>query len=400
MIDLNLLKLLDVISPGGNSSVMGNIGQQPQQPQNPMGIDDQALMQMLNPKDEQFDRFTSLINQIPQRQNYQPSMGRKIAGFVAGLGTGGAQGISGGQPIGYKSDIPEGLKVQQNINDMPYNRAVNDWLSQTGPTLEAAKMENTRNVNSRIGASNVRSAQIREEGESRKRNWDFVREGDLEEKRRQTDEKIEISRQRAAAYKFDKEHPNHVYKEDNDGNIFSVNPKDDTIQYLFDENGSKIKSKNLSDEMKMKISHENRMGEIGARGQESRKTEILRQTDKKELEEVKTREAPKRAAAKATDKPQSETQKKAGNFNRATQYLNSHPDAKGYILLSPGNNFEVVMPKGGSPTTYKDIYRFVYGEEPKVAGKILMLSPDGKTKGMIPADQYDAAIKAGYKDTK
>ena len=54
-----------------------------------MGDDElqQQLMKLLSPQDEQYDRFAEMLQMIPQRENYQPTKGRRIASALMGLGT-------------------------------------------------------------------------------------------------------------------------------------------------------------------------------------------------------------------------------------------------------------------------------------------------------------------------
>ena len=387
MLNLDLMKLKSLLQQSPDQGVMPTTDdqapvlpqQQNQQPTiPPFDTGDNQLQQMLNPKDEQFNRFVQLLQQIPQKQNFQPSGMRKFAGFMANLGSGSPLGISGGQPIGYKSDIAGGFKNQQMINDEPYNSAVQEWLRKSEPTLESAKLENTRNVNQRIGASNIRTAQLREEGLSRQRNWDTVKQADLEEKQRQGQEKIDTSKQRAAAYTWDKEHPNHTYREDAEGNIFSVDPKTDETQYLFDQEGNKIKSKNLSDEMKMKIRHEDTMSEIGARGNEARKTEDVRAGNRGNLEDQKTENKVKTATTRtgAAAKPETEAARHLRQFDLAVKAINEHPEWNEYIHLdAPHKIFKVDTPesktgffglgakKAGDPAIAKKILDYVYGND-------------------------------------
>lgn len=377
--------------PQQQDNVQQALGQQPQIP--PFDTGDSQLQQMLNPRDELFNRFTDLIKQIPQQKDYQPSKMRKVGGFLANLGSGGPVGISGGQPIGYKSDIEQGLKNQNMINDEPFNKALQAWAREEGPTLEAAKLENVKNTNSRVGALGLRNTQLREEGLARQRNWDTTRAEDLAAKESDREKRTEISQQRAAAYEYDKMHPNHQYKTDQDGNVYSIDPKSNQVEYLTDQKGNYIKSDKLPDEMKAKLNQRNALEQIGARGSEARKTEVVRQSGRESLEDQKT--ANKQILGTGVGKPESAGQKKVGQYSRAQQAYNTRPEWAQYVHLSPGNNFTLAVPSGGNQKTYNDVYRYVYGEEPKTGAQAVIYK-NGKAF-TVPIENVDRAVnELGY----
>ena len=147
-----MLKLANIFSPSGQTTQqnfpVGSVGgPQDMLHQNTADNSQPDLMStiqgLLNPKDQQFQNFSDLINQMPQRQNYQPSKLRQVAGAIAGMGAGGPVGITNGQVVGYKSNIPEGRKVQESITDEPYNKALSDWQTKVKPEQESAQMPAT-----------------------------------------------------------------------------------------------------------------------------------------------------------------------------------------------------------------------------------------------------------------
>src|SRR6185295_13859300 len=61
------------------------------------------LLEAFQPRHTISDQYTSALSSMPQRP--QPGALRNVAAAIAGMGAGAsAQGISGGQPIGFKYD--------------------------------------------------------------------------------------------------------------------------------------------------------------------------------------------------------------------------------------------------------------------------------------------------------
>lgn len=419
MIDLN--KLNQLLNP------FGGFGQQQQQqmpsPTNPtlgIGMMDQsldgqpneddelnkALMSLLTPKDEQYDRFTQMLGNIPQRSEHQPGLGRRIAGFVAGLGAGGAQGISGGQPIGYKSDIPGGLKIQQSINEEPYSRALNDWKINADPTLEAAKLENTRNVNSRISASGIKTAQLRESTIDRqlKRDEQVKSKEDAETSRKSEDQKIR--KQRADAYVYKTMHPNHEFIETG-GLIYSIDPITSKTEVVKDSDGDPIESDKLGDEAKANLGLKNarELENLRQSGRES--LEDTRQSDRESLEKtrqlnrIETKTTP--SASTSGIKDETPTAKQQRIYNRAVEAVNKHPEWREYISVDKLRKVpDILTPEakkgswfskpssGGDPKVTEEILKFIYGDEAeptkatkRADGKVHVRRKSDKVEGWI-----------------
>lgn len=339
--------------------------------------------QMIGPelKDVEFEKFVNLINSLPQRQDYAPSKFRRISAAIAGMGSGGPATYDHGAALGFKSNVPEGLKVQQAINEQPYERALSDWELKAKPELEAAKLENSRNTNERVARYNMNTASIRDRTLSRQINADSVKERQGDEKLNQNQQRIDVSKQRANSYTYDKEHPNHTYKEDKDGNVYSINPKNNDVEFLYDDDGNFIKGSSLPDAMKMKLQHSNRMSEIDESASQSRKTEDRRETNRETLEDKKqgnrTSNILTRSGGTGSSKPESPSQRKVRLYNKAAEALNKHPEWAPYIALKTGNNFVITIPEGktglfgygaksgGNAKTAQDINDYVYGKDDK-----------------------------------
>ena len=273
MIDLNLLKLSNIFGqqqpspnlPFGSSSLPINDGMMNSQPQT-QGPDLITMIQsLLNPREEQFSNFESMINQMPNRADYKPSKWRNIAAAIAGMGTGGPAAYSDGAALGYKSNIPGGLEIQRSIRDEPYNRALTDWSNKIEPISKIAQMESNRNINNRATALGVIQRQTAQEKQ------DETERANLE-KERINQEKLKIQQQRANVYEYKARNPDLVIKEDNQGNLIGINPKDGTSDVITDNDGQPVKSSVLTDTEKIKLQTESNKKLIAARGEQSRLT--------------------------------------------------------------------------------------------------------------------------------
>lgn len=432
---IDLTRLSRILAPNMQNQ------QQVQQPQRPdmnipdinAGQDEQlnrALLALLTPKDEQYDRFTQMLQQMPQRDQYEPTKGRRIAAALMGLGTASPAAYVGGKAVGFKADIPGSLKVQQSVLDEPYNTALSDWTGKAGNTLEAAKLENTRNVNSRVSGSNLKSAQLKEQGLDRQlaRDKQLQKEGDQRIAASQA--KMEIDKKKQDALDFKNSHTDYKTLTREDGQIMFYNPKDPTAKPI----DSGLKGTDLSDMEKIQLQHEGRMEEITARGDQARQTSDSNSGDRGwsvqdnydpdtgkwigkirvnsitgESVPIKGAQGPKTPPKKDTE--DSETQKKQGLINKANQIVSSNPELKGYIVFDKNNSNNVtgvrIRPRGmfGNEPFYDEekamkAYQMLFGEnKPKVdnsSDKVLMTSPDGR-KGYVPSSQVEAAKKQGYK---
>lgn len=386
-----------------------------------MGDDElqQQLMRLLSPQDEQYDRFAQLISSIPQRQNYQPGKMRKVGAFLGGLGAGGPVGISGGQPIGYKSNLEEGLKIQDHILNEPYDKALSDWSNTAKPTLEAARLENTRNVNSRITGGNLMTAEKNRKELKRKEDRDaqimFKENEDLDRKR----EELKVRQQRAATYAYRVEHPNHKFIETN-GFIYSVDPISNKTEQLKDADGEPIESSKMGDEEKINLQLKNSKELENLRQTGRTSLEGTRQENRAEIEETRQgnrRELVKdRAEVKSTVKAETPQAKQVRLYNKAVEGLNKNPAWREYLKVNDlRKTFDIQTPKGksslfskdkpgGDPLITKAITDYIYGEEaPKPEKKsedkkipdseARIVITNGTKNFSLPSSQVDAYIK-------
>lgn len=341
------------------------------------------LAELFSPSANAQTELNNYMRSMPNRSDYQPGKFRQIAASVAGLGAGGPLGIVGGQPIGYRSDIPTGLKVKDAILNSEFNQALEDWETRLKPLSELTEAERAANTNIRLtGATLLRDEQARKSMEQRE---------DAAEKRLQGQRESIAQRDRYLAFKKEQEaNPNNVYKSDKDGRIFGINPKTNAVKYLTDGNGDFIEESDLPEAEKLRIQHNNRLNEIAAAGDEARETTITRGAESR-----KTKSTP---TASQTNKGELPSQRKVRLYTKAVEAVNSHPEWKDYIEFVPGssNDFRIIKPgpnaigrlmgKKVTPEdekTYKDILNFIYGNETPIDATS---SHDSTAKPRVRAD--------------
>lgn len=341
--NLDLLKLAQIFNPGSASSPMNpNPGVIMDDPRSGglsgnMGEPDlmTAIQGLLQPKDTQFSRFEDMIGAIPNRADYAPSKTRQVLAAIAGLGTGGPVGISGGQPIGYQSNLPEGLKVQRSINDEPYSKALTDWSTKAEPLGELAKMEQTRNVGNRATGIGI----LQRKQADDKLNETQRHAMEVEEQGRK---KLEIQQQRADAYikakQFAMEHPTYKAVTDENGEIVFWNPTDPekTIR-------SGINSGDIGDIQKSELKVEGDLKAIKARAAAAQALEGTRQGNRIDLERTRY---PDGRPNKTSSDAATPTQQRTARALAASDIKIQHPEWSKWIKINKGE-VSVTPPSSG-----------------------------------------------------
>lgn len=349
---LDLMKFANMLSQGiaPTGKPFGNLFQpQVDQAQSPNQLDQIAQI-FGHPNTTQFDKLSGLVNQIPQRSDFaQPSRTQSILQEIASLGSGVAPaGMWGGNPVGIKTDPMAIIANQQALRDQPYNRAIADFKTKEEPLEKLSQLESTRNTTDRTIANNILTQKLGQD-----KLEESARKTDLADKAKEDDRKIR--QQRADAYEYRVMNPNKMIKEDSSGYFIAVDPQTGRTEYILDKEGDPIKSSNLDPRAKLNLMHENRMEEIGASGDEARKTKATP------------------SGTPSTAKPPSATNEKTRLLNRAMQAINEHPEWKEFITPKQGGVFEVAAPasgaglfSGGRDTskdvkTLSEINNFIYG---------------------------------------
>jgi hypothetical protein len=329
----------------------GNIpGPVPQQ----QGINPEVLAALAPSTQAQQQLMGHLQNQ-PKREDYKPSMFGRITSALSGLSAAGPQAYSGGAALGYRGMGAEGAKIIDANMNRGYNRAMADWSAKADPLGTLASSERADNTNKRLSAQMLLTDADR----------------DAERKRKETEDKARNDREAAKleekyahlAYLREKSlNPAGKIIADKDGFVLIVNPVTGEVKPLFDDDGNKIKSDKLPDEMKLEIQQNNALAQIAARGGESRATARVTGDESRKTAEVRGEEQRKTVATQG-----------AKEVEVSKQTL---PDKKELKATVPGKN---TAPTGTSSKK-----------------RVAVISPDGKT-GTVPENKLADAIKQGYK---
>ena len=80
------------------------------------------------------DRYMDIVSHMPQRSDYKPGIGRRIAAGLIGAATG-------------FSSPSKGFQAALDVNQSPYNRAVQDWGTELEELKPLMVAENQREMN-------------------------------------------------------------------------------------------------------------------------------------------------------------------------------------------------------------------------------------------------------------
>lgn len=337
-------------------------------PSNPdMGYDVSGRMKDLyHPESTATDRFSSMIDQYPNREQYKPSMLRAIAAALTAFGRGG----------------PE---QAMQVIDEPFNDKLSDWKNKIGPAQNAATLERTTNSNERTMAYQTISQELRQQADEHKAKMD--------------DTKAKIAQQRADVYQAKAENPNMKF--DFKGpTVMITNPKTGEIK------DSGIPTGSMSELDKMHLQQDNAMSQIDARGNNASALEDQRQGGRESLQTMRgwsTANIPdpndptKQIGVRinqdtgevqpitlgdkgvgAVNKPGSggrgselPTQTKVRQANAARQLAVTHPELAKFIKMGNGNDFTIAPPSAGgffssagpTPEQHKLMQDTIYGAD-------------------------------------
>lgn len=382
----------------------------------------QRMRDLYTPQNTASDRFNKLVGDYPNRENYKPTVMGRIGGALTALG-----GSFDGPPNSRFQFNPSSMRAGMDFMDQPFNEKLTDWKNQIGPAQTAANLERQTNVNERSMAYQTVAQELRQHAQEAKDKNDT--------------HKLEISENRAKVYEFKAHNPGAKF--DFSGPTIKVA---DPISGEITDTG--IDTGHMSKLDQMNLSHENTMGEIGARGAETRKTEGVKQEGRVDLEGIKqpNRENLRRipTGSNTGGKPESPSQTRVRQFNAARELYNTDASLRPFIKIgSPGgSDFTVTPPSSGffgksgpSPEQYKKIQDSIYGnstpapmsshtqggrtgptntpavpqngpnlgkEPPKTGGategaRVQVADMTGKVIGTIPAEQAAQLDKTKYK---
>lgn len=233
------------------------------------------MKQLYQPHDVANKALTSHLDSMPNRDDFHPSMGRKILATMAGIGAGaGPAGISGGSPVGFRGNSGEAYKTANGIVNAPYNQSLSDWGTKLKPLEVNAQLEDKDNTNNRIAANNTMSREISQRN-SDTRAADLKRRENVDsETERHHKANEDAAKKRIEAKEFANTHPKMKSFTGKDGYIYFYDPAD--------KNGKGIKtdilSKDMNDFDKLNLRHTNAISEIDERASKSSELEDKKQT--------------------------------------------------------------------------------------------------------------------------
>lgn len=183
-----------------------------------------------------FDLLLDRIVNAPKREDYKPSILRKIGASIATVGSGRPSAVVGGQPVGYESN-PNAAKIADSLVNKPYYDAMGDFESKLKPLEVAANTERMNNTQLRIAKGQERTSELAATREER-----LAKEG--ADRVRIQQAKLELERLKAAK-------KNLKMYDVAGGNIMVFDPDTGKIS------DSGIESGKMSDVEKMNLGLEN-----------------------------------------------------------------------------------------------------------------------------------------------
>jgi hypothetical protein len=304
---------------------------------------------LYTPGHEISDKFNEVWNQMPQRE--KPSVLRRIVASMVG--------INGG---------PEKAK---EIVDEPYNEKMGEWTNKLKMLQPLLGDERYSNANERMLATSAASQLT-----ANRRIDETIRKDKATEDINK--EKLAVTKDRAAVYRYKAEHPDHKFQEDENGDLMALDPSSGTMHYVLNDDGVPVKSlKNLDQAEKTKLQIQGAIDAARARGIEERKTETTRQAGRIDLEK----------------------QKQQGRIE-----IKDNKDASGKIVSRTTTAYDADGNVTGSrtdSTTTTPVKPKKDGkvEIPSNVGKVKMSAPDGRTI-MVPMDKVAEAEQRGAKRVK
>lgn len=179
--------------------------------------------------------------------------------------------------------------------------------------------------------------------------------------------KTDIAQQRADVYRFKAMNPGMKIITPKGGNVAAVNPiTGETIDLGID-------SGTLTEQEKIDLQGEKAMEQIGARGEETRKTQELRGSQA--LEQIGARiSGQKEVEGMRQARPELPTQTRVRQETAARQLANTRPELAQFVTVAPDGSFQIQPPGQtdffGRPTgptlaQFAEIQKSIYGEPTK-----------------------------------
>lgn len=335
------------------------------------------------PSHEASDAYQALINQMPQRNKL--GIMRKIGASIVGAGYG-----------------PDAAMKAEYA---PYYRDVEDWKMKLGPAQQAMTNERSINSQERIASHQEQMSKIQQQNADTR---EAAQKATAENNAKRTAEYAK----RTDAYVLDKMNPN----------LLKVALPGDTLKFYDPKTGDLVKdtgidSGSLTDEEKIRMNVKGRLEEIGAQGNETRKTENLRDLHTKENIDLRDKNQQNLTRLRDTIKGpvashgMTPSAIATDRINRANQFINENPGLAKVIHID-GKNVTVDDAKSGwlgnglTPQKRDEIMKAIFGTEststtnqvPQNTGQKMKVvdKASGKVIGMVPIGDVDKVDKTKY----
>lgn len=136
----------NLAQPGLDTSNLDPSANMPSVDNTPDDSTNQDLLSQFTPRHDITDQYTQSLTNMPQRP--VPGGLRRVGAAIAGLGAGSSpQGISGGQPIGFKFNPAAADLASDKVNYPDYDNQLQDWMNKTKALGAGATEEDRANLN-------------------------------------------------------------------------------------------------------------------------------------------------------------------------------------------------------------------------------------------------------------
>lgn len=341
------------------------------------------MASMFNPHYEAEKAYSDLASRYPKREDYKPSVLRRIGGALMAF----SGGMAPGRGLDFYHANPNAIQGGISFMDKPFTDAQEDWAKQIGPAQQAATFERYQNANERQAAYQTAQSKINEQ-----------RERDTAANNQRKSENAEA---RTAIYKFKAEHPNEQIKAVKGGNFLSFDPA--TKKWT----DSGISTGTFSDAERMEQEQEYTRENIGSKGAEAANVAGINAKSREKIQSEKgwtigtipdpddpTKQIGVRVNADTGEvhpitfggkgvsgfaksgtgagggKPETPQATRIRQFNAARELYNTNPQLRPYIKLgSPGSNDFTITPpsegffghSGPKQSDYEAMQQAIYG---------------------------------------
>lgn len=348
------------------------------------------LAELYQPQNQMQEAFQGLLSQMPQME--QPSGWTRFGAALAGMGA---------------ENPMQAMQIGNQLSQAPYYRNLEQWKARAEPTLKGAALEQDANQNARILAEQTLQRELQ-------RRRDLETERKNKENERIAAFRADTGRYSAEIRDWKARNPNMQVVMPQGGFVTGVNPQTGQGQLIRDPQGNPIPTGTLSQQDRLDIEQSNRLEVVGAQGVQQR-LNIAAQGD-----QTRRNILTPRPPSSTTIGRRSQADIAKERHNRAKKLFETRPDLKPFISVADTGTGFGIVPVGGrrgpNQQQFEEIRNFIFqGEEqgtgtqlnnipaggvnkpPVTTGKVLMIAPDGKTEGYVPANQVEAALAQGYK---